>query len=71
MDRDPRDAPNYATAFVAMTMGLFLSSGVMVAAYVVWGVWAAVALAVLGGFMMHALSTWATPALLEDDDIRV
>lgn len=71
MDQDQHDAPSYATALVAMTMGLFLCSGVMVGAYVEWGVWAAVALAVLGGFVMHGVSTWATPALLEDDDLRL
>lgn len=69
METQPRTASSYGVALTALTLGLFLCSATMVAAYVTFGLWPAVAIAVVGGFAMHGLSMWAGPALVEDDDV--
>lgn len=74
MDIEPRPGPrsvahSYGVALAALSLGLFLCTGTMVAAYVTFGVGPAVAVAVLGGVVMHVLSAWAAPALLEDEDV--
>lgn len=75
MDIEPRSgsrpvAHGYGVALAALSLGLFVCTATMVAAYVAFGVWPAVAVAVLGGVVMHVLSSWAGPALFEDGDVR-
>lgn len=76
MDIEPRPgsravADSYWVALAALSLGLFACTATMVAAYVAFGIWPAVAVAVLGGVAMHVLSSWARPALVEDDDTWV